>query len=389
METTVAVLSDLHCHHESSGFAESLLVTTTPRKPTGQHPVSALLDLIKLEKLQADALLMPGDIANKVDPQGMISGWAFVNEIANSLQATVIAPTLGNHDVISRNPSDDPFSLAKALHPEFPSSTEHIYNEFWANGFCIVEGTNFRIAIVNSVASHTNEASAKRGLVSDLQLAQLKRALESVTPKPFQVAVCHHHPILHEDIGLGTSDIMVNGSLLVELLSGHGFHLLVHGHKHHPKLSYVAGAEPLPILAAGSFSAGMKNGLASRTRNVFHVITLSRASTSAGVYGLIRTWQFQHSRGWTPASSSATDFPHKAGFGCYSRPGELAEKVEAVFRHLNRPIVKWTEIASAIPELRFVIPVTLAEIQRTLTEKRMQTHPAFPDEPTHLGSLDQ
>src|SRR5947207_1949563 len=75
MEMTIAVISDLHCHHSSQEPAESLLISDADRAPSSQHPVEALLDLIRTNALQATALLMPGDFTNRVDRQGFHSGW--------------------------------------------------------------------------------------------------------------------------------------------------------------------------------------------------------------------------------------------------------------------------------------------------------------------------
>jgi hypothetical protein len=201
----------------------------------------------------------------------MLSGWGFIQEIAKSLSAGTVVPTLGNHDVLSRKPSDDPFKLAKNLSsPKFPISSEELSDLFWSRGFFSIENDQWRVLAVNSVMSHNNEISEKRGLITTKQLGDISSYLEAMGPKSVQIAVCHHHPLLHEDIGLGTDDVMENGGLLLQLLAERGFSLLIHGHKHHPKLTCV---NALPVFAAGSFSAGMTSGLASRTRNLFHFIS--------------------------------------------------------------------------------------------------------------------
>lgn len=107
MGITIAVLSDLHCHHSSCQPTESLLITDADRSPPSQHPVSGLFELIEKHGLVADALLMAGDLTNKVDRQGIISGWDFVQDIARALKADILAPTLVNHDVISRISTED------------------------------------------------------------------------------------------------------------------------------------------------------------------------------------------------------------------------------------------------------------------------------------------
>src|SRR5436190_1217368 len=83
MELSIAIVSDLHCHHSSQGPAKSLLLTDSDRSPSSQHPVESLIELIKTESLKASILLMPGDLTNEVDRQGMLLGWGFVHEIAN------------------------------------------------------------------------------------------------------------------------------------------------------------------------------------------------------------------------------------------------------------------------------------------------------------------
>lgn len=386
MEITIAIVSDLHCHHSSQQPAESLLITDADRSPSSQHPVEALLELIETTGIRADALLMPGDLTNRVDPQGIQSGWTFVREIASALRAKIVAPTLGNHDVISRRATQDPFHLARGLRPMFPTASSPVWDGFWARGFCFLEQDDTRILVVNSVASHTNAESAKQGLVTNQQLDDIARSLVGMTPKTFQISVCHHHPILHEDVDLGKDDVMENGSLLTALLSEHGFDLAVHGHKHHPKLTYAPGARPLPVLAAGSFAAGMKHGLATRTRNVFHLATLSKAAGDAGcANGTVVTWQFRQWKGWTPATWDSAEFPHRTGFGCHETPDELAGRVVGTLRKLAAPVCRWGDVLTDIPQLRFIPPASFEAIGRRLKANGFDLSPFPPDEPNYIG----
>jgi UDP-2,3-diacylglucosamine pyrophosphatase LpxH len=386
-ELRFAVVSDLHCHHSSQGTAKTLLLSDADRSPSSQHPVEALLDLIKVASLQADILLMPGDITNEVDQQGMISGWGFIQEIANALHASCIAPTLGNHDVISRKPSDDAFKHARRLRsPTFPSTNDQAFDQFWSKGFFALDGQQWRVLAVNSVASHTTEESAKQGLVTNHQLAAIQSFLSATTPKAVQVAVCHHHPLLHEDIGLGKSDVMENGSLLIETLSEHGFCLLVHGHKHHPKLTYSSGSTPLPILASGSFSAGMKNGLASRTRNVFHLVTVNVPQRiGEPVTGRIETWQFRQWKGWSPATWEAVDFPHITGFGCFEHADVLAARVENAYRRRNVSFARWADVIQNIPEITMIPPAVFEAVGERLKKGGVDLQPFPPNEPRYIG----
>jgi hypothetical protein len=169
------------------------------------------------------------------------------------------------------------------------------------------------------------------------------------------------------------------------MLAEKGFDLLVHGHKHHPKLSYAPGVEALPVLAAGSFAAGMKNGLASRTRNVFHLITLEHSEKGEIRHGSILTWQFRLSLGWTPASWDAVDFPHKTGFGSTIFPEQLADQVKKLFFSLNVPMAEWTTVVSSLPDLKYVLPSTFHKVGILLKASGLNIQPPPPDEPQYIG----
>lgn len=387
MELNIAVVSDLHCHHTSQGPAKTMLLTDADRTPSNQHPVEALFELIKQQSLRANILLMPGDITNEVDPQGMLTGWGFVQEIARSLGASYVAPTLGNHDVISRTPTDDAFKLARRLSsPKFPTEDAQAFDQFWSKGFFTIENEKWRVLVINSVTSHANEAAAKQGFISEKQIDDIGRYISAVGSKAVQVAVCHHHTMLHEDIRLGKSDVMENGSLLSQKLAEQKFCLIVHGHKHHPKLSYAPGAQPIPVLAAGSFSAGLKNGLASRTRNVFHLITIQLPqSVGTPVSGIIRTWQFREWKGWTPATWEAADFPHCTGFGCFDHPHNLASQIESIFRAKGTRFEHWSKIVAELPNIRLIPPSTFEAVGKRLKELGIDLDPLPPDEPKYIG----
>ncbi len=386
MSIKIAVVSDLHCHHSSTGPADTLLLSDMPRRPEKNHPVSALDQLIQQDKLSTDILMMPGDLANRADPQGINSAWDEVGKIARSLQAKVTAATLGNHDVIWKAPVDNSFKLANDLLPQFPTSDPELYKHFWADGFYIEEKENYRILVVNSVWHQTNEVSAKRGLISTSQLDSIEKRLSDCSPKAFQIALCHHHPIQHEEIDLGPNDLMENGSIFVDLLSKYKFSLLVHGHKHHPRLRVGnSGGYYLPVFAAGSFSAGMKLGLGTRARNVFHIIELEDSSDNTSPKGTIKTWQFQVQRGWTKATYSAADFPHLAGFGSNCQPDELASLVERTFNSHDKEIISWTHITTSIPEIQWVPPSTLNAVNRVLSTRGFQLSPSAPDRPQTIG----
>jgi len=385
MEIKIAILSDLHCHHSSKIPSETILFSDAKRLPASHHPVTALLELISNDNITTNITAMLGDITNKVDDQGISTGWTFIQEIHKALKSNILAPTIGNHDVISRNPKTDPFILPKSLYPAFPCQPGLDNETFWNHGYFFIEDDNIRILVINSNISHRDEDEAKHGFISPEEVAQIDIILKGKEKKPFQVALCHHHPMLHEDIGLGTDDIMTNGGRLLDVLSQNNFSFFAHGHKHHPKLSYHGIANIVPIFASGSFSASIKSGLASITRNLFHIVTLIYDERETKTKGFIKTWEYQYSRGWKPSTSNSADFPHIAGFGCFETPLSLAQSIEAKFNRLNQPFVEWEDFSVDFPDTKHLSPSAFSALAKHLKEKNIQFVPPAPDVPQIIG----
>src|SRR5207247_8648242 len=76
--------------------------------------------------------------------------------------------------------------------------------------------------------------------------------------------------------GLGAADIMLGGAELLQLLSAgdYGEWLVIHGHKHLPKLSYAQGATAATpvVFAAGSLCACLASRIQAVARNQFYIL---------------------------------------------------------------------------------------------------------------------
>jgi hypothetical protein len=216
-----------------------------------------------------------------------------------------------------------------------------------------------------------------------------ERLATTAKTQSFQIALLHHHPIQHEDLGLGAEDLLENGSRLVDILDDHDFDLIIHGHKHHPKLSYApGGATTVPVFAAGSFSATNSKGLTTVTRNLFHLITLRKDSSSAGCLGRIQSWEWHLGEGWITPNFTSAHFPAVTGFGYRGSVDDLADKLTGWFRSTGSETKHWSEAVSAFPEIEDLIPRDF----RSLGERLSNTHkltlaPSPPDQPTFIGRV--
>ena len=141
----------------------------------------------------------------------------------------------------------------------------------------------------------------------------------------YKIAITHHHPIKHANIGslYKDSDVIEKGDSLLKLIESNGFQIFIHGHKHIPRLVYY---NSLPILSSGSFSSLM-NLMETGNKNMFHLITLYPNN----VNGKVLSYQFTNGLGWSNNFKSF-DFPMHTGFGNRSSVNEIASQFAEYFR---------------------------------------------------------
>ena len=382
----VAIVSDLHCLYrgEKTPSGISHLYTNTPMKPIARHPVYALLDLLeKNPSIRADMLICPGDIADKADEQGLVSGWEFLKKIRNGLDAEHLLSTIGNHDVDSRNnfkyPSG-PFEMVRSFVNDFPVPKENEQVKYWSKHFVIIESNEAQVLIINTCHNHISEDGARESIITTDTLDEIKKEVERLTEKDFRFAFCHHHPVKHSNIDLKykDGDVIENGDKLLQLLSELRFQIVVHGHKHDPRIKLE---HRLTVFAAGSFSS-LQNIKELGGDNCFHIVELFPNKR----YGVIKTWIYAPTRGWEQRSDR--EFPCETGFGSEKTAEELAEKFHDYYIKNNNPIVKFSEVVSIYPDVRYLIPEEQKNLNYILKSKyNLSFVPELPDVPKLLIDL--
>ena len=390
----IAIISDMHCCHSKSknGTNDSYLTSDLLRTPPERHHVQSLIKTIRDEKLIADVVLVLGDLTNKLDTQGFISAWGFVNEIAKELNAQLVIPTLGNHDVnwmktkkttnTNAAPHDE---LAKNIAPSFPYSDQQLKDEFFANGFVHIAHKNWHFLVFNSAFNMQTEKEAERGELSAYQISHAQNKINHINRHEPKVFILHHHPILHEDVTWHTSDITNGAEAFMKLVETSIPAVVMHGHKHQARLTGLA----VPVFAAGSFSAIPKGNLAGHNPNMFHLADLEMIDNT--ICGSINTWIHETTTGWFQDSASKTRFPCKCGFGCTMEFSAIINKLILLFA--NESSLEWTEAIKKIPQLRYLSPKQLEKLTETLITKNFKVFPSavvppevilkIKQEPTH------
>jgi hypothetical protein len=183
----------------------------------------------------------------------------------------------------------------------------------------------------------------------------------------------HHHPILHASGFIATSDVIETGDHLLDALSKHGCSLVIHGHKHHPRIRFAdTSTGRVVVFAAGSFSA-ILGKLFSVTRNTFHILDVVAADHN-GARGTLWTWEWKLGTGWERASSDSCGFPFRSGFGASSSVLSLEEAL--VSRSARAPdqwVFSEPELLGEAPDLALLMPTEIEQLTKRLySERRLE-----------------
>lgn len=367
---TVAVLSDLHCFSESDPKRKEMKWPTPSFFSADAKPVTLRGDpIVDLERLitgtpalHADLLLCPGDLGDRASSTGIAHSWTWLGKIGTALGVTRIASTVGNHDLDHEH--YEPDGQLKSLSPLFPINDAAQRAVYWTDHFAVIEDPLYRLLLLNSSAFHAKDPPEKNhGRIGERTLLQLQSLLATSERKPIQLLLCHHHPHQHADYGLGEHDVMTYGQHLLDCLGKHGLWLVVHGHKHHPKLTHAAGGSNAPwVFAAGSVSAIPWSGTSGHNSNQFYLIDFDLASfDKLGWGGRIRAWDWAVEDGWRPASSGS-GLPSDFGFGFLGDIAGIAQKIRSVLPAKDAGYLSWSTLRSRIPVLDRMSPRDLDEL---------------------------
>lgn len=233
-------------------------------------------DLLK-DHTQLDAIVFSGDGTMQGDPHGQATLRKLLLKHFKKLgiDAGKIVATPGNHDIVSGTEPSEPdrYSLFQAAWMAHDASivpfldgihdidklnfSEHLLvgsDRKWA--VFPINSSNWsqiRLSATKNkdvktlqdfLATQTNPQPLTEALerltsydmarISDNQLSAIKQLATATQDIPLRIAVLHHHllPVSDREEFKAGADITNLGALRQVLLE-HGFHIVVHGHKHH------------------------------------------------------------------------------------------------------------------------------------------------------------
>ncbi len=373
----VCVVSDLHCRKEldTSEASTSILFANSPRKPIVQNPLASMIKVIEDQKISCDIVVCLGDLGDRADEQGIMYSWNAIEEIRIKLNADVRIGIPGNHDINSRNQDGkDPFEYVRNFHEGFPTNNEQINTNFWGNGYGIFEGKNYVVLLINTVHDHNCSVSAAQSNISIDTIEQIRAQLSEglYEDKSHKICLMHHHPIKHSDItNWRDSDSVDKGDELLRVLTENDFSIVLHGHKHQPRIKEDNG---LPIFAAGSFSS-IANLKTTGLNTMFHIVELEPNKKK----GLIRSWEYNIRFGWEKSNNK--QFPEVVGFGATNNIKDVGDEIFSILKDGDYPCL-YSTILEKIPCLDYLTPIKLQQLSKYMGSKyEIYFEPAFPQKP--------
>lgn len=276
--------------------------------------VPSLFDVLAQDLQQAlspdleTLVCITGDIAEKADILEFEQAEAFIKKLADyqigdaKLGRENLFLVPGNHDVTYASPS---VGVRWQQWAEFYNRVfdTRIRREEPLEFARVIDRSELGAIVVclNSCIFVEKDTSEQdRGRIDDDQIKRFDAALskipESRRKAAIKIALVHHHPILIPAlVEPGKSyDAIHNSAILLNRLRRHGFHLVLHGHKHLPSVFtddlltafHKIPEQPIFLAAGGSVgSRGLPDGKGSC--NTYGVIKIAWHPDSA-------QWRVRH-----------------------------------------------------------------------------------------------
>ena len=303
-----------------------------------------------LKEQSVQYLFIPGDLTSKGKPQEFHYCAKKIIETAQKahIQPENIIWGTGNHDL--------DWGITKLVddYKDAPDEVREIINDKYrliaANAASInmgllpqnikhagiapisgvVERDDFIVFILNSSLYCSHDQKISHGKLDAEQLDWFKKTAGPYKDDPrWKIILMHHHPYNYA-YPVPSFDVsgLEEGSELQSIAGEAGIHLVIHGHRHHPRAESVCKSgwkSPITFVCAGSFSVNSNHRSGGEIPNTFHIIELSDTP------GILKLKNFEYSlaEGWVPFHSNRPTTPLDAEmfFGKIIQEEELNKAV--------------------------------------------------------------
>lgn len=327
----IALISDIH-FGELARTKEFSMPGVMPKGET--KGAASLTDgLVKiLIESGAQYLFIAGDLTSRARPQEFYYCEEKIVSIATAAGIPIenIVWGVGNHDVdwavsklanIYEEGESEIYRIAKDKYRLIASSVALMnLNKFPkakdvgpVSLTGVVETDTFIAFVLNSSTYCTHDQEFSHGKLSVQQLEWFKLVAQKYeNDTRWKVVLMHHHPHNYT-YHIPSVDIstLEEGSEFTEIAGDAGIHLVLHGHRHHPRAETIlknGWKNPISFICAGSLSVNAEHRSNGDIPNTFHIIELT---DKVGVLQLYN-YEYSASDGWKPLLNNKRETPMDA-----------------------------------------------------------------------------
>ena len=384
----VAVFSDIHCGYFSR--TESFSVPGAKREEISSADSNLEKDLIRLlVQEKPDFLLIAGDLTSVGSPQEFYACEQEIKKIAGEigLPTNRIICCMGNHDidfnVINLWKSKDKLSeeilnYRKEKYQHLASSIssfclEHIKEcQLEKKGPApfsgVYEAEDFVAIVLNTSWLCGPNQEYSHGKLSLEQLDWFEKTLDKyISDDRKRIVLMHHHPFNYPypTIGADISQIE-EGAEFVEVASKYRVDLVIHGHRHHPKVKteMCDVGYPVTFFCAGSLAVNANHRANGEIPNTIHFIDIDKNRD----FFVLHNYSYSDAEGWKPMENKrVTPMDGKMKVGKVFERTKCAEKIE-VYKNQESVRLEWEKLDECLQFMRY------QEVMDLLKEQLGSTH---------------
>lgn len=383
----IALISDIHfgLYSRTAEFS----VPGEPIQDENTGEVSLKNSLISiLKETNTQYLCIAGDLTSVGSPQEFAYCENTVISIAQEagISQDNIIFGLGNHDIdwkISElyasykdHSSDFPHELVKDKYRRIAASAPLINTSsiFKFNSIgpapCsgVVENRDFIMFILNSGWCCTRDQAVSHGKLNVDQLTWFEESLKRYkSDQRWKIVLLHHHPYVYSyPTPIFDISMLEESGLFLDVAGKNGIHLVLHGHRHHPRAETTQKNEwinPITFVCAGSLTVNSEHRSNGDIPNTLHIIELT---DEVGVLKLLN-YQYSPAQGWLPIKNNCPETPldSKMMFGKIFNTDEINRSIQDL--SVNE-VLRWEKLDEC---LRFR---TTNDLNQRITERLSDTH---------------
>lgn len=393
--TKIALISDIHF-----GEFSRTIEFSVPGQPIkdensgGESLKQCTIELLKKESV--DYLCVAGDLTSKGSPQEFVYCEKLLLEIADAIGISKerILLGLGNHDIdwnicklyssFTKTTPEFPLDLVRDKYRRIASQASVVNLEniprYQLPGPApfsgIFEDDGFIMFVLNTGWYCTDEQAFSHGKLDQTQMDWFEeKAREYKSSAKWKIVLMHHHPYSYSfHVPCVDISMLEEGSRLIEIAGDNGIDLILHGHRHHPKVATSQNAswkKPLTCICAGSFAVNASHRSGGEIPNTIHIIELT---DEIGVLNLLN-YQYSQAEGWIPIinNSPITPLDHKMKLGKIFSEEQINEAIQKL---PSNQTLSWENLDECLKFMTFSSLNGRIDKQFNNTLKRIGSFPA-------------